>query len=413
VQVIGILKELVGNFGNNEINQAALSAERKAKAEEIKQEQLAFEEKLRNADAVERKRLLDAKAEDDKQIAFLRSQAEARRKISVFQAHSDFPTIESAIEEINRLKVSIAGIESGYETELAQTRKKVIERYTAQLSLLDKTQRDEFETTQEFNDNKSKKRSELNQQRDEEISRLNTSKLAAAEIAPLRDKINELYEREYTTSAETFTVNLGTYNADERQFPVRISSKLKSLKFEMNGNVPLPRIEAKVFKQQWLAGLIRAEIKMKTSGVQTQLGLVNDGDNSRLYFYEGRFMTSQAIEADKLAKSKVVEISPSAGTYSNSILNNGGANVIALVKEFGGDCLACHSVNKKIVGPAWIDVAAKYKGDSETKAMLVEKVIRGGKGNWDNVTGGVSMTPHPSKPSREEIGKIVAAILRL
>jgi cytochrome c len=86
---------------------------------------------------------------------------------------------------------------------------------------------------------------------------------------------------------------------------------------------------------------------------------------------------------------------------------------VALVKSFGGDCLSCHSIEKKIVGPAWKDVSAKYKGDAGAKAALVEKVIKGGKGNWDKVTGGQSMTPHPTKPSKEEIEKIVAAILTL
>ncbi len=89
------------------------------------------------------------------------------------------------------------------------------------------------------------------------------------------------------------------------------------------------------------------------------------------------------------------------------------ADPVALVKEFKGDCLACHSVEKKVVGPAWKDVAARYKGDKTAQETLVAKVIKGGKGNWDKVTGGVSMAPHPVKPSKEEIGKIVAAILAL
>lgn len=86
-----------------------------------------------------------------------------------------------------------------------------------------------------------------------------------------------------------------------------------------------------------------------------------------------------------------------------------GADPVALVKEFKGDCLSCHSVEKKVVGPAWKDVAAKYKSDKGAQAALVEKVIKGGKGNW----GSMAMTPHPSKPSKEEIEKIVAAILAL
>ncbi len=89
------------------------------------------------------------------------------------------------------------------------------------------------------------------------------------------------------------------------------------------------------------------------------------------------------------------------------------ADPVALTKQFGGDCLACHAVDKKVVGPAWKDVAAKYKGDAGARDMLVAKVIKGGKGNWDKVTGGLAMSPHPAKPSKEEITKIVDEILKL
>ncbi len=89
------------------------------------------------------------------------------------------------------------------------------------------------------------------------------------------------------------------------------------------------------------------------------------------------------------------------------------AGPVELTKQFGGDCLACHAVDHKVVGPAWKDVSAKYKGDAGAREKLVEKVIKGGKGNWDKVTGGVAMSAHPSKPSKEEIGKIVDEILKL
>ena len=52
---------------------------------------------------------------------------------------------------------------------------------------------------------------------------------------------------------------------------------------------------------------------------------------------------------------------------------------LALAKKSG--CLACHSVEKKIVGPTWKDVAKRYKGDAGAKARLVAKVKKGGKGN--------------------------------
>ncbi len=89
------------------------------------------------------------------------------------------------------------------------------------------------------------------------------------------------------------------------------------------------------------------------------------------------------------------------------------AGPVELSNKYHGDCLACHAVDKKVVGPAWKDVATKYKGQAGARDMLVEKVIKGGKGNWDKVTGGVAMAPHPSKPSKAEITEIVDEILKL
>ena len=51
------------------------------------------------------------------------------------------------------------------------------------------------------------------------------------------------------------------------------------------------------------------------------------------------------------------------------------------------NCLSCHAVDKKVVGPAYKDVAKKYTAKDE--AMLAAKVIKGGKGSW----GGVPMPP--------------------
>lgn len=55
------------------------------------------------------------------------------------------------------------------------------------------------------------------------------------------------------------------------------------------------------------------------------------------------------------------------------------------------NCLACHAVDHKVVGPAYKDVAAKYKGDKGAEAKLIAKVKKGGSGNW----GSVPMPPNP------------------
>lgn len=46
------------------------------------------------------------------------------------------------------------------------------------------------------------------------------------------------------------------------------------------------------------------------------------------------------------------------------------------------NCLACHAVATKVVGPAYKDVAAKYAGQSGAEDKLVQKVLKGGSGTW-------------------------------
>lgn len=71
-------------------------------------------------------------------------------------------------------------------------------------------------------------------------------------------------------------------------------------------------------------------------------------------------------------------------------------------------CNACHAVDKKLVGPAFQDVAAKYKGQADAPAKLFEKVRAGGSGNW----GDIPMTPNgPDKISDENLKTVIEWIL--
>jgi cytochrome c len=55
-------------------------------------------------------------------------------------------------------------------------------------------------------------------------------------------------------------------------------------------------------------------------------------------------------------------------------------------------CMGCHAVDRKLVGPAFQQIAAKYKGDGEARAKLSRKVRDGGSGVW----GVIPMPSHPS-----------------
>ena len=71
-------------------------------------------------------------------------------------------------------------------------------------------------------------------------------------------------------------------------------------------------------------------------------------------------------------------------------------------------CTACHAIDKKLVGPAYKDVAAKYKGDAKAEALLVDKVKKGGVGTW----GQVPMPPNASVKD-EDAKTLVKWILSL
>lgn len=72
------------------------------------------------------------------------------------------------------------------------------------------------------------------------------------------------------------------------------------------------------------------------------------------------------------------------------------------------NCVACHAIDKKVVGPAWADVAKKYKGDAGAAAHLDGVISKGGKGVW----GPMPMPPNP-KVTAEERKELIDFVLGL
>ncbi|MEY4363114.1 MAG: hypothetical protein RLZZ24_466 [Pseudomonadota bacterium] len=72
------------------------------------------------------------------------------------------------------------------------------------------------------------------------------------------------------------------------------------------------------------------------------------------------------------------------------------------------NCLSCHAVDKKLVGPSYKDVAAKYKGDKSAADKLATKIQKGGAGVWGPV-------PMPANPqvNDAEAKKLAAWVLSM
>lgn len=79
------------------------------------------------------------------------------------------------------------------------------------------------------------------------------------------------------------------------------------------------------------------------------------------------------------------------------------ADAVALAKK--NNCFVCHAVDKKMVGPGWRDVAAKYRGDAAAEARLVIKIAKGGGGVWGSMA--MPAQPQISEADRRTLAKYV------
>ena len=75
-----------------------------------------------------------------------------------------------------------------------------------------------------------------------------------------------------------------------------------------------------------------------------------------------------------------------------------------LLKDNG--CLSCHAKAEKIVGPSYLSVADKYRGDKDAVAMLVQSIQNGSKGKW----GRIPMPPHSSM-SQDDLKTVALYVL--
>ncbi len=87
------------------------------------------------------------------------------------------------------------------------------------------------------------------------------------------------------------------------------------------------------------------------------------------------------------------------------------AQAVELARKNG--CLNCHGVTHSIVGPAWVLVSERYRDAPDARALLIEKVKKGGNGSWNHITGGAVMPAHENRVSQQHIETLVDFILSL
>ena len=109
-----------------------------------------------------------------------------------------------------------------------------------------------------------------------------------------------------------------------------------------------------------------------------------------------------AAEAPAVAEAAPAEAAAPAAVPAPAAADSSDPAALAQAKG----CMACHQIAVKVVGPAYKDVAAKYKGDAGAAEMLAAKVKAGGSGTW----GQIPMPPQVAATD-EEIKTLVGWVL--
>ncbi len=309
--------EYLSDQKQREAEQKRKAAEARLKAEQLRQQQLAEEEKRQQEMTLERSRF-DAEQKLREQEMSKSQKAEEQRladlKAELAKKRQTAPTtatgsLAAAIAEVKRLNAEIEGIEAAFNSELATGKTRISTRYDKEIAtvrLASKQKqaplvKDEFETEAEYRAKVARQQSsysdritELERKKQGEISQLEQrlAREQQSQTADLRQSLKQLADKEFTVGAETLALELGTYNPDKQSFSISIRNNTQSVKIAINGTIPLPREAARKFKQEYTSGLVRAEAAVKVgSGDLLRVAIVNDSDSSIYEYFKGEFIT--------------------------------------------------------------------------------------------------------------------------
>ena len=155
-------------------------------------------------------------------------------------------------------------------------------------------------------------------------------------------------------------------------------------------------------------------MKLKLAGIAIITGLLLSGpvvaDETSSVAKSETAKAKEAKSKSHKAKHKAAAVAAGAAAGTTAVAAKPAEAKVDMVAGQAlaqrSACMTCHAVDKKVVGPAYKDVAAKYKGDKTAEAKLIEKVKKGGGGVW----GTIPMPPN-SQVKDDDIKTLVKWVL--
>jgi len=205
---------------------------------------------------------------------------------------------EKTLTEMQEIDAKILEIRKRFRAELKNGILQIVERFNVSFLRLAEQKKDEFETQAEFNSRIAKETSELNSEQALEFdgiqSRLETA--YSQQIIPFIDQLKKLSSNEFTLRADNLILELGTYDGTTDTYPVTIRAKqpIKGILVASNANIPIPRQEAREFKQHFQNNMLRPEIvgNFQTPDVFmiSQAYVIDDAATKKYDLFAARFV---------------------------------------------------------------------------------------------------------------------------
>lgn len=286
----------------------------KLKAEQLKQERLAAEKKRREQEEAERLRreqdLARKKKETELKLAALKRDVDAKRKaMGDTVLHALLPA--ATIKEMQDIDAKINKIKEDYRKELANALNMVSKQVNDKFKKAVNAKKNEFESDAEFKSRVERMKTEAGQEQTKGFIEV-SKKIEDAynkEVTPFIKTLKKLSGQEFTLTAQDLILELHPYNAKFNTYPVTIKSKKPygGVLIACNADIPIPKTEARIFKQHFENNILRPEISGNFQSTEffrvAQAYVIDDASNKRYDLFASKFVDlGNGIVYDSVAK---------------------------------------------------------------------------------------------------------------
>lgn len=277
------------------------TVEAKLKAEQLRQQALEEERKKRELEERERlqreKELARQKKADDERLASLKRTVEKRRK-SLGGTTLSSLSPEATVTEMQEIDAKIKEIRKQFREELKNGINQIVNRLNDKYLRLADARKDEFESETEFKSRIAKEKSAIDREQTGEFTVFQDrlEKEYNQQINPFIDQLKKLSTNEFTITSENLMLELGNYDAKFNSYPVTIKAKqpVKGIMVAANANVPIPREDAREFKQHFQNNMLRPEIKGNFQTPEVfmiaQAYIIDDATTKQYDLFSARFV---------------------------------------------------------------------------------------------------------------------------